>query len=145
MPVVPGKNATGTNTATSTNEVAITAPVTSLMATDAASCASDRPSLIWRCTFSMTTMASSTTSPVANVMPKSVSVLMENPSSLMKVKVPTSETGMVMAGMSVLRQSCKKMKMTRMTSTMACSNVPKTSWIDSATVVVVSKATLYFN
>ena len=36
MPVVPGKNATGTNTATSTSEVAMTAPATSPMATDAA-------------------------------------------------------------------------------------------------------------
>ncbi len=37
-PVVPGKNATGTNTATSTREVATTAPVTSFMATEAALC-----------------------------------------------------------------------------------------------------------
>ena len=36
IPVVPGKSATGTNTATSTREVAITAPVTSLMAADEA-------------------------------------------------------------------------------------------------------------
>ena len=36
MPVVPGKNATGTKTATSTSEVAMTAPVTSLMASEAA-------------------------------------------------------------------------------------------------------------
>ncbi len=33
MPVVPGKNATGTNTATRTSEVAITAPATSFIAT----------------------------------------------------------------------------------------------------------------
>ena len=46
----------------------------------------------------MTTMASSTTRPVASVMPKSVSVLMENPSSLTKINVPTSDTGMVIAG-----------------------------------------------
>ena len=32
MPVVPGKNATGTNTATNTSEVAMTAPATSLIA-----------------------------------------------------------------------------------------------------------------
>src|ERR1700691_5320633 len=36
IPVVPGKKATGTNTATNTNEVAMTAPVTSFMALDAA-------------------------------------------------------------------------------------------------------------
>ena len=36
IPVVPGKNATGTNTATSTSDVAMTAPVTSFMAAEAA-------------------------------------------------------------------------------------------------------------
>jgi hypothetical protein len=46
--------------------------------------------------FSITTITSSTTSPVASVMPKSVSVLMEKPSSLMKVNVPMSETGVAM-------------------------------------------------
>ena len=60
--------------------------------------------------FSITTMASSTTSPVARVMPNRVSVLTENPSSLTKAKVPISETGMVTAGMMVLRQSCEKNK-----------------------------------
>ncbi len=44
MPVVPGKNATGTNTATNTRDVAITAPVTSPIASDAAWCASRWPS-----------------------------------------------------------------------------------------------------
>jgi len=35
MPVVPGKKATGTKTATSTSDVAMTAPVTSFMASEA--------------------------------------------------------------------------------------------------------------
>ena len=48
--------------------------------------------------FSMTTMASSTTRPVARVRPKSVSVLIEKPKSLTKAKVPMSETGMVTRG-----------------------------------------------
>jgi hypothetical protein len=81
MPVVPGKNDTGTKTAMSTNEVAITALVTSPMAREVASCGSECSMAMWRCTFSMTTMASSTTSPVARVMPKRVSELMENPKS----------------------------------------------------------------
>ena len=57
----------------------------------------------------MTTMASSTTRPVASVMPNKVRVLMEKPSNLTKMKVPIKETGMAIAGMKVLRQSCKKM------------------------------------
>ena len=67
MPVVPGKSATGTNTDTSTSDVAITAPATSFIATDAALCGSVMPSTMCRSTFSITTMASSTTKPVATV------------------------------------------------------------------------------
>src|SRR6266481_488402 len=107
IPVVPGNSATGTNTATSTSEVAITAPATSFIATDAALCGSVKPSMMCRSTFSITTIASSTTNPVARVIPKSVNVLIENPSSLMKTNVPISETGIVTAGISVLRQSCR--------------------------------------
>ena len=143
IPVVPGKNATGTNTDTSTSEVATTAPATSLIATDAALCASVIPSEIWRCTFSITTIASSTTSPVARVMPKRVKVLIENPRALTKMKVPTNETGIVTAGITVERQSCKNRKMTKITSRIASPNVITTSLIESATTLVVSKATLY--
>src|SRR5690349_10234291 len=145
MPVVPGKNATGTNTETSTNEVATTAPATSLIATEAALCGSVIPSAMWRCTFSITTIASSTTSPVASVMPNSVSVLIENPSALTKMNVPTSETGIVTAGITVERQSCRNRKMTKITSRMASTSVLITSLIESATTSVVSNATLYFS
>src|SRR5437588_434241 len=89
--------------------VAITAPATSFMAADAALCGSVMPSVMCRSTFSMTTIASSTTSPVAKVMPNKVSVLMEKPSSLTKINVPISDTGIAIAGMNVLRQSCRKM------------------------------------
>ena len=58
----------------------------------------------------MTTMASSTTRPVARVMPNNVSELMEKPKILTKAKVPISETGIVTAGMMVARQSSKKKK-----------------------------------
>src|SRR5437879_10703049 len=108
IPVVPGNSATGTNTATSTSDVAITAPATSFIATDAALCGSVIPSTICLSTFSITTIASSTTSPVASVIPNSVSVLIEKPSNFTKTNVPINETGMVIAGINVLRQSCKK-------------------------------------
>ena len=61
-----------------------------------------------RAMFSMTTIASSTTSPVASVRPKSVSVLIENPNAAISANVPISETGIVIAGISVVRQFCKK-------------------------------------
>ena len=107
------------NTATSTSEVAITAPATSFMATEAALCVSRFPlacgvrysqSPRWR---------RPPPSPVARVMPNSVSVLIENPSSLTNAKVPINETGMVTAGIRVLRQSSRKRKITRITRTMA--------------------------
>src|SRR6202158_60885 len=145
MPVVPGKSATGTNTATSTSDVATTAPATSFMATDAALCGSVMPSAMCRSTFSITTIASATTNPVASVMPNSVNVLMENPNALMKMNVPTSETGIVIAGINVLRQSCKNKKITAMTRTIACASVINTSRIDSLTTFVVSKAIAYFS
>ena len=96
MPVVPGKNATGTNTATSTSEVAITAPVISAVAAADALWESCSPPAIWRSMFSITTIASSTTSPVASVIPNSVRVLIEKPSNFTKAKVPMSETGVAM-------------------------------------------------
>src|SRR6266852_8832598 len=144
MPVVPGKNETGTNTEISTSEVATTAPATSFMAADVAVCESVPSSVIWRWAFSMTTMASSTTRPVASVIPKSVSELMENPNMLMNANVPINETGIVTAGMMVARQSSRKRKMTRMTMMMASSSVVTTSFTESPTTVVVSKATTYF-
>ena len=81
--------------------------------------------------FSITTIASSTTMPVASMMPKSVSVLIEKPNSLTNANVPTSDTGIVIAGMSVLRQFCRNRNITRMTSTIASTSVFSTSRIDS--------------
>ncbi len=49
---------------------------------------------------------------------------MEKPKILIKAKVPTSETGMVTAGMMVARQSSRKKKMTMMTMTIASASVP---------------------
>jgi hypothetical protein len=107
-PVTPGKKPTGTNTASSTSDVATTAPVISFIAAAARSSGS-RSLSPWmnRAMFSITTIASSTTRPVASVRPKSVSVLIENPSAFTSPNVPMSETGIVIAGISVVRQSCK--------------------------------------
>ena len=94
--------------------------------------------------FSMTTIASSTTMPVARMMPKSVSVLIEKPMSFTNANAPTSETGMVMAGMMVLRQVCRKTKITSTTSAIAAASVFSTSWMDSRTTSVVLNAIWYF-
>ena len=141
--MVPGKNETGTKTAISTSEVAMTALVTSPMAREVASCGFECSMSMCRCTFSMTTMASSTTRPVASVMPKSVSELIEKPKILMNANVPISETGMVTAGMMVARQSSRNRKMTAMTMTIAAASVTSTSRMDSPTTVVESNAIAY--
>ena len=93
--------------------------------------------------FSMTTMASSTTMPVASTMAKSVKVLIENPSRWTKANAPMSETGSVSAGMSVARQLCRNRNITRTTSRIASPSVLITSRIDSSTTVVVSNAMRY--
>ena len=79
----------------------MTAPNTSPIASDAACRAGFPYSWMCRSMFSMTTIASSTTMPVARMMPKSVSVLIEKPSSLTNANVPMSDTGIVIVGMSV--------------------------------------------
>src|SRR5271169_2068684 len=143
MPVVPGKNDTGTKTEINTSDVATTAPDTSFIAADVAVRGSVLSSSIWRCAFSITTIASSTTRPVASVMPNSVSELIEKPNILTNAKVPTSETGMVTAGMIVARQSSRKKKITMMTIRIASSSVVTTSRTESPTTVVVSNAMTY--
>ena len=70
---MPGKNATGTNTASSTSDDATTAPWISRIASRAPSNGGMPFSWMKRAMFSITTIASSTTSPVASVKPKSVS------------------------------------------------------------------------
>src|SRR5206468_12812514 len=92
----------------------------------------------------MTTMASSTTNPVASVIPNSVSEFMEKPNIFMKAKVPIKDTGMVTAGMMVARQSSRKRKITMMTIRIASSSVVTTSFTESPTTVVVSNAITYF-
>ena len=53
-------------------------------------------------------MASSTTRPIASTMASSVSVLIVNPNRYMSPNVPTSDTGMVMIGISVARRLRRK-------------------------------------
>ena len=95
---------------------------------------------MWRSMFSITTIASSTTIPVASTIPKSVSVLIEKPNSFTKAKVPTSETGIVIVGISVLRQFCRNTYITSTTSAIASTSVSSTSLIDSRTTPTLSKA-----
>ncbi len=78
------------------------------------------------CTASTTTMASSTTIPMANTNAKSVRILMVNPNASKKKKVPTIATGTAIAGIMVERKSCKNKNTTINTNIKASINVDRT-------------------
>ena len=121
-PVIPPMNAQGTKTASNTNVVAMTGPVISAIALTAASFG-ERPSARWRLAFSTTTIASSTTIPIARTIPNSESIFSEKPMPFMIAKVPISDTGIAATGTIVARQSCKKTKITMTTNTTARASV----------------------
>ncbi len=61
--------------------------------------------------------------PMARIRPRRVSMLSEKPNISITPKVPTSEIGTAMTGMSVVRQFCSERNTTRITSTSASKNV----------------------
>ena len=81
------------------------------------------PSSMWRSTPSTTTIASSTTRPMASTRPNRESVLMEKPNTGKSMNVPTSDTGTASSGIRVARQPCKKRYTTRITSASAIKSV----------------------
>ena len=83
-----------------------------------------------RSTFSTTTIASSTTMPIASTKPNSDRLFSVKPNAAMKKKVPTSDTGMATSGMIAARQVCRKTITTRTTSTMASPIVSITASTD---------------
>ena len=117
------------NTAHSTSAIAISAPPTSSIDLIAAS-RGDSPCSILRSTFSTTTMASSTTMPIASTSPNSDRLLSENPNTLIMKKVPTSEIGIATIGMTAARQVCRNSTMTRTTRTTASKIVSITALTD---------------
>ncbi len=143
LPVMPPMNATGTNTEQSTSTMAISAPAIWRMARFVAALGGRCSCAIIRSTFSMTTMASSTTIPIARTIPNSVSVFTENPSAFNPRKVPMMLTGTARTGMSVARQLCRNTNTTSVTSSIASSSVFATSIIDSVMKGVVSNGELH--
>ena len=94
-------------TAASVAVVEITAKNTCLAPSTAAA-RGPMPSCRRRAMFSSTTMASSTTRPVASTSASSVRMLSEKPIRYIAAMVPSSETGTVIAGMSVVRSEPRK-------------------------------------
>ncbi len=91
-----------------------------------------------RSTFSTTTMASSTSRPMASTMANMVSMLMEKPKSPRTPKVPRSTTGTAMVGIRVARMFPMNRYMTRNTSPIASKSVLTTSLMATRTKGVVS-------
>ena len=106
-PVEPPKKAIGMNTAESTMAMPIRAPVISSIDLMVASRPVRFSVVMTRSTFSTTTIASSTRSPIASTSPNMVRVLMENPAAYIIANVPSSTTGTAMVGMSVARRFCR--------------------------------------
>src|SRR5881392_3474953 len=65
---------------------------------------------------STTTIASSTTIPIASTMPKSERLLIENPNPFIAANVQINETGIAIRGMIAARQFWRKIRTTRTTS-----------------------------
>ena len=122
----------GTNTAHRTSAMATIGPLTSSIAFRVASLGVS-PSAMLRSTFSTTTMASSTTMPMASTSPNRDRALMEKPSACITAKVPTSDTGTAAMGMIDARQVWRKRITTRTTRASASRRVRTTSSIDART------------
>ena len=137
LPISPPSRATGMNTADRISAMPITGAETSFIAWTVASLGL-MPCSMWCITASTTTMASSTTMPMASTRPNIDSVLTENPSIGKKMKVPISDTGTVSSGMIVARMFCRKMKTTSVTRTTASMKVWTMTSIDASTAGVVS-------
>ena len=129
----------GINTAVNTKVIPINAPLISCIDAIEACCALICCSCINRSTFSTTTIASSTRSPMAKTNANKVKVLILIPSTYRMASVPKITTGTVMVGISVARQFCKKTNMTTITKSTASNSVLTTSLIDSCTKGVLSR------
>jgi len=126
------------------SDVAMTAPVTSFMASEAALMGLCSPSCKWRSMFSMTTMASSTTQAGGQGDAEQRERVDGEAQQLNEGERSDERDRDGDGGMMVERQSSRKTKMTRMTRKMAVPRVETTSRMDSPTASVVSKAISYF-
>lgn len=132
MPTGPGMKVTGTNTAVITSVMAMIAPLISFITSIVARYGERCFSCIFACTASTTTIASLTTTPIANTSAKSVIRLIDSPSRSMTKNVPINDTGTARVGINVERQSPKNKKTTNATSTKASNSVCTTFSIDAS-------------
>ena len=96
-------------------------PISRAPSSDASS--GDRPASRCRMMFSITTMASSTTKPVAMVSAISDKLSRLYPARYIAPNVPINETGTATLGMNVARRSRRNTKTTRITRATEISSV----------------------
>ena len=121
-PVNPGRNDAGRNTEISTSVMPTIGANSTSIALIAASWP-DMPSSMLCAAPSTTTMASSTTMPIASTIANKVDRLMVNPSAAIAANAPMMVTGTVVAGTSIARQSCRNTRITTSTSRPASISV----------------------
>ncbi len=139
-PTCPSMNNSGMNTATSDRLIDSTVKPTSRAPCSAAAMRS-MPASMWRVVFSSTTMASSTTKPVATVSAIRLRLLRLNPSRYMMAKVPSSDTTVATAGITVARALRRNSPTTSTTSAMEAISVNSISRSDARMELVLSDAT----
>ena len=98
------------------------------------------PSRICLCTFSTTTIASSTTNPTDNTIASSVNKLSENPIKYMQMVAPINETGMATSGTMAVRIEPIKTKTTMPTIAIVSMSVFEISFSASRMNFVASNA-----
>ncbi len=86
---------------------------------------------MWCSTASTTTIASSTTMPIASTSPKSVRLFKLNPKANSTAKVPTMATGTAISGITAERQFCRNNSTTNATSSTASRRALNTSSMHS--------------
>ena len=129
-PVIPPINIIGTNTAIKTIAIAINeAPTSSIV--NCVAIIADLPSSKCRFTFSITTIASSTTTPTASTNANKVNKFIDMPNACKAKNVPTKETGIVIQGTSVAIGSPRNKKIITTTIKAVKRIVNSTSFIDS--------------
>ncbi len=136
-PLLPSMNPTGRNTATRTAVVASTANATCAVPRRAAT-KGGSPRSTRRWTFSSTTIASSTTSPMHRTRASRVSRLMVNPKAYKAMNAATRHTGTVTEGISAARTLPRNSQMTSTTRAMASASVQYTRLIDALMNTVAS-------
>src|SRR5690606_33975292 len=138
-PTNPSRKITGKNTAANVIEIEITAKKISFEPLIAAEIG-DMPSSTFLNIFSVTTIPSSTTKPVASTIANNVNTLIEKPQRYMIKNVAISDTGISTSGRKAMDQLRKNMYIINTTSIMAMISVSTTSRTDFFIKRVLSMA-----